>query len=147
MLSFLDDIFLFERKVRGLFKSFHLLSLLLVIGIIIFGGLIDRDTLNEVYRWFGGWLNLAWLGNSSDTTTVSDVGHGVSGFFLSLLLFLRWPTLGWRIFFGIAVVVAAVELGQFFIETRQPSMYDFAYSMLGVVMGCVVNSIRSVLLR
>jgi len=128
--------------MKRMFKVFQWASIFLVIGVVVFGGLVDRDTLNEVYRWFGGWLNLAWLGNSSDTTVVSDVGHGLSGFVLSFLLFLRWPTLGWHIFFGIAVFVALIELGQFFIETRQPSVHDFVYSMLGVVASCVMNARR-----
>jgi len=123
-----------------MFKAVQLIMVFIVIGIIVFGGLVDRDTLNGVYRWFGGWFHLAWLGNSSDTTIVSDVGHGVAGFVLSFLLFLRWPTLGWHIFFGIAVFVAAIEIGQFFIETRQPSVHDFVYGMLGVVVSCVMNS-------
>lgn len=131
--------FLFELKMRCMFKFFQLISVFLVIGIIVFGGLVDQDTLNEVYRWFGKWLNIAWLGNDGDNTTlVSDVGHGLAGFFLSLLLFLRWPSLGWHIFFGIAVFVVVIELGQFFIEKRQPSAHDFAYSMVGVVVSWVV---------
>jgi len=127
-------------KMGYMFKFFQLMSVVLVIGIIVFGGLVDQDTLNEVYRWFGKWLGLAWLGSSSDTTLVSDAGHGVAGFVLSSLLFLCWPSLGWRIFFGIAVFVAMIELGQFFIEKRQPSMHDFAYSMVGVGVSCMLNA-------
>ncbi len=126
--------------MRYMFKFFQLMSVVLVIGIIAFGGLVDQNTLNEVYRWFGKWLNIAWLGSDGNNTTlVSDAGHGVAGFVLSSLLFLCWPSLGWRIFFGIAVFVAMIELGQFFIEKRQPSVYDFAYSMVGVGVSCMVN--------
>lgn len=137
--TFDQCFFIGLKDLRYMFKIFRLMSVVLVIGIIAFGGLVDQHTLNEVYRWFGKWLDIAWLGNGSDTTLVSDAGHGVAGFVLSSLLFLYWPSLGWRIFFGIAVFVAMIELGQFFIEKRQPSVYDFAYSMIGVGVSCMLN--------
>ncbi len=110
-----------------------------MIGIIVTGGLVDQNTLNLIYRWFGAWFEIAWLGRGENTALVSDIGHGISSFLLCLLLFLRWPAWVWRILLGTIILIAAIEFAQFFIEKRQPSAYDFAYSMIGVISAWIVS--------
>jgi len=122
-------------------KHIYLVSVIIIIGVIVTGGLVDQNTLNLIYRWFGVWFNIAWLGRGENTALVSDVGHGISSFLLCLLLLLRWPAWMWRILLGIIIMIATIEFAQFFIEKRQPSAYDFAYGMIGVISAWIISRI------
>ena len=107
------------------------LGVILVSGSIVIGGLIDQAALNGIYRWFGYWFDISWLGNGGNTTLVSDVGHGLSAFLLSFLLLLRCRS-EWWLMLSVVAFVAIVETGQMFIENRESSLHDFAYSVIGI---------------
>lgn len=107
--------------------------------------LIDSAALDQVYQSVEGLclLNLRQLGGKVET--VSDIGHGVAGFVLTLSLF---KSLRGRLLLVILLLIvffSGCEVLQSFTATRQASVADIARSAAGIGFAAALIGVKRLL--
>jgi len=97
---------------------------------------MDAKTLVSIYWEIGTRFNIPWVLKNSPL--ISDLGHFTIYFVVTLIsLWSHYKT--YKITTSLLILlVAANEVSQIFILSRQASWYDFSYGVLGIIIAQVV---------
>ncbi len=110
---------------------------LILLTASLYLGLINNTTLNSMYQWIADLCHIDLKRLGIGFVAISDYGHTVAGFVLTLSLFKSFQG---RLFLTAGVLVVffcAIELLQTLTATRQPGFADVLRSIGGIVFGVV----------
>ncbi len=113
------------------------ISLILLIASLYLG-LVNNTSLNHMYQSIADLCHIDLKQLGIGFVAISDYGHSVAGFVLTLSLFKSFQG---RLFLTAGVLVAffcAIELLQTLTATRQPGVADVLRSVAGIVLGVII---------
>lgn len=109
---------------------------------------IKNTSLNAIYLAFGQLLHIDWAGLGLNLTSISNAGHGIGAFCISLLFLWNFRMAYWRCAFVVFAFFCVAELLQAYLPTRTASILDLIYSAIGITLALgLVMLIRKVTAR
>ena len=117
---------------------FKYITLPILLVFAIYFSSTDATTLRSIYQNVGVIFNIPWMSSGENSIVISDVGHGVIYFMITLISLACFRQY-LKITIGlILALIAANEVAQFFILSRQSSWHDFGYGVAGIIAAVTV---------
>ena len=120
---------------------FKLIALAILLGMTVIFSTMEATVLDSIYKYIGGQLNISWIAFGGYSPLISDLGHGVIYFIITLISLTSFNKAHWKIAAWITLLAAVNEILQLFILSRQPSWYDFAYGLSGIIVALIIYTV------
>ena len=111
--------------------------LIALVAAAVLLSFLDSTTIEHLYHSLLAVIGL----DGVKVETVSDLGHIVGGFFLTLLALSAFPKRTVAVLSAILLFFVAIEFFQGFTATRSMSLGDVVRSATGIVAGLLFHSV------
>lgn len=114
-------------------RNSYVISIAVV--LIVFLSLLPNSLLMMLYSFFARLIDPGIVLSVSDNIIISNVGHLVAFFLLTVSSLAALECKLWKIVVAIFSFSLLTELSQYFISTRSSRLEDVAYNLAGIVAG------------
>lgn len=118
---------------------------LLLMTLVLFLSLLGNEALGQIYQSGAGFCSLDLRQLGVKVETVSDIGHVVAGFVLTLSLFKSLQRRLLLVALLLIIFFSGCELLQSFTATRQANVADIVRSATGVGLAAALIGVKRLL--